>query len=1685
MNLNEAPMKLNEAHAEILGSAFEKLLPKPTEGSMAFVRCLRSEHIRALCESNDFSIKGWQVFGVVDTEDKTLRLTSADRAVELREDKAGSILLLVDVECSQTGMDGIYSAVREIREGELFETANDIALKKIKRGYQGIAKKAVEKAGRIGRRNTLSPWQEFNFYVECAMDASRLGEAVAALGMWPILCDGKPVEIDLDKSVRLVEKLLLITGTANSPATRVQALMLGESSEPQAQELESFIRRSDSMRWNEAVLKLLDFPNLWLNSLNPGFFNVHDLKDIEILHWRRIGTESKPASWSGLTIEEERLKLSINPNPSNAKERSKLEVRWKALPEGLRQGAVEYSVSIMSSNDVLAEQKVVHTGKEIQRCKFTDEEFVELDEDSKFDARVVIKALGVEGVEEQETEDFILAFGDVTGSVKTSSGLTVRTVIEGMINLETRDDLVEACKKRGNSQIWDEDKKGFVVFRTAGKGARVYRPALIKQLEKAWEEEAGAIGRWCIKVRTDGSPVGLPKFIPTKSTSCAPNIWEKIVAKSRELCELAMEGPGFLGLVYEPGKVIDDFINAWIAAIDSGDPELALANTVEVQTLAGKTIGLIVLPQHPLRAAWHCAYDVLVQHARYEEGMPQKRVIECLKGLNGSHFPMFLPGLNSESSFVFGDTLGFHSVAMVCDDDKEPKAAIALMTKAMSGNVDGFVPTVGNNTSISLGKEFRKYIDLHSKYHVLQVHALRPGDGMTISKALGRSLWKSESDQDDVETALIPNKGFVVELYPADINNSVVGQYLSETGEKRRTGAGAVSKQDRWMLDTYPTEGGINLPRLRWAKRDLRVPERPAHLAVAFDTFDSKVTVVSKDELKDDTPIEIYGLAAQAPRKFSFAPTPTWLNYVSYSAEGEKHPANRVFTDRLLKMNAAVLKSVVKNLGHGAEMWPVLKTEVSEDQENVLASLHQLSDWVITVDKNAGVEYFDSPKEDKGVYESYVIDCLPERQSMGTLQLVTSTSHISEVNSLLSRPLAEMGLSSSLRNCEFLLSQLKALSGRLAMRLANPETTQSGELVALAMLYANSLRPFDSDENWLSVNDGFFVPLDDVADLLPPGIPSVTVDEFGNLRADLMYVCAPKRLPLNYSFVEVKFRRHLKTARSADLLEMISNQTLKTAERWSEYYLSSKISDTERIVRRSALTRALRFYADKARRHYLASDSHERILKELDKFAAGGNKYQPNPLGDRGYIFCPEFTGFRAEKIPFDSSCEIYLFGPGQMPDSNTRAIIGKGYGRNTPLPGAKVEQEIVSDSPNKTEREEEEEEEEEEEAAAAEEKGSATVPTKNMTNKNVDQNTHAGDQKKNFRVNESAKIQLGIEMYVKEPVFWLPSISTNPHLMVVGQPGMGKTTCLVNMSEQLVSQGISPIHFSFHDDIDERLVAALGRENLNFVDFNGIGFDPMKVINKTRTAYIDNAGMLRDIFSAIFADLGDIQVEKIRQAIKQSYIEIGWNNNSNEEVETPKFQRFFDILETEPKPDRGLLARLSELNDYGFFNATACDSAHSSLLSVQKTSIIRLHQSSSEALQKAFAAFVLHNLYQEMFARGVQDHISHAIIFDEAHKASKLKLIPTMAKECRKYGIAFVVASQEARDFDEGLFAAISNYLILRVTENDAKALARNVLPSENASKMTDRLKQLNKYTALFCSVSAKKPAFLALNKV
>jgi DNA phosphorothioation-dependent restriction protein DptH len=306
---------------------------------------------------------------------------------------------------------------------------------------------------------------------------------------------------------------------------------------------------------------------------------------------------------------------------------------------------------------------------------------------------------------------------------------------------------------------------------------------------------------------------------------------------------------------------VKEYLLAWAALLESSAPLLALANTVEVQSLSGRTIGLIVLPSHPLRVAWHVAYDNLAFHSSFEDKAAPKQVRDEFAILDGAMFPAFLPGLEEKAPFVFADTLGFHAVGMVPDHDKEPKAAVAVLARALGETeTDDMVPTVGHQSAHVLSTEISKYIECHNSPSLLHIHALRAGDGLTVARALGQTQDRYrplayDDEAEELETKAAP--AFVLELYPSPEQRAVAGRFIAEAREKRRSGAGVLPFEDRWMLESLSLAGGINLPKLRWARKEEQNPKTPAHVAVAFDTFDSRIVTDQTDG--QSRPLFAYG----------------------------------------------------------------------------------------------------------------------------------------------------------------------------------------------------------------------------------------------------------------------------------------------------------------------------------------------------------------------------------------------------------------------------------------------------------------------------------------------------------------------------------------------------------------------------------------------------------------------------------------------------------------------------------------------------------------------------------------------------------------------------------------------------------------------------------------------------------
>lgn len=1653
-------------NTEALRRAIASLLGRGNPGDMAFTRALSSADIDQILEENRNSTGGWCLVAVGASN--AAGWIKSDAAVEIRENKGPATFLLVDAHTAGAGMDGVYSASREIDEETLFEKAIAIVRQDIDRAWRDFADDAVKRARRVGaRRHSTSLRQEFQFYGDLARSPQDTGRLIHSLGLWP-LAGVAPKQLSplLAQSALMVEKLLLPPATTQAPQTRITGLVLSSPSQAQVESLDTILRAAGSTTRNQVLAQVAVTPELWLGTLRPAFLDSH-LATIQLLTWRRAN--GNLFAWSGFSVVpgESLPHFTIDPDSPN----TKFEVRWEVEPDPLPRGSVTYEARVLAGGEVLASRQVEHTGKTEQKLIFTAEDFEELDSSSKLEAYVEVSAPAQAAVKAARTEDFIIVFGQAPSVERISSGEVFRCLADGLVQAESREALETFLEQRQKGEQACADKHGFVSCRLPGmrRGFRVERPRLLQEVEADWPRHGDdSIGRWTIRCRADGFWTSHLHFEPIQNQSCPAEVWVRLLDVSRRFRDNALKAAGTLSRFYLHGhssaNLTSEYINAWQAAFEQGDATLALAHTVEVQNPAGRTIGLIVLPSHPMRVAWQSAYDDLAMQLRFQEDLPMRRVRRSLSCLDGAHFPFMLPGLLPEAHFVFGDVLGLCAVAMVSDQDREPKSAIATLSACFASDSERVIPALSVNSGDALAREIANYLDAHPECSLVRVHALRPGDSATVVRAMGKALrLELEPAAEQEDGPKLRDTAFQLELHPTEAQSGVAGAYLVKITQRRRAGVAAVPPDDAWSLESLPRGGGRSIPRLRWARREPHSLDHPAHVAIAFDTFASRVATEPKSD--STSPLLAFGLSANLQRRFSIVDSqPCWRLLIPLDQDGLKL-TNRVVTERLQKLQSAIATTVSRWSGR-PDAQPLVKTVPTGDDVEQLALLHRLCDWVISVDRNTGVEYFDSPRQSPAIYEAYLIDAVPERDDLGCLQMITSTAHFDEVRHLLDQTLALMGLSSSMRNCDFLLSQLKGLSGRLAMRLAAGGDDTSAkrvgaELVALSLVRANCLRSSADSECWLPLSKSFLVPLDDVRDLIPAAqedndappnddeaVPEPEQEE--SRRADLLFVFVPPRGRIEFRFAEVKYRRHLAMARASALVDMVLAQTTATRECWTEWFFGPSLSPTEKAIRVGRLVRVLRFYADKAHRHYLEDETHTRICEELDRLLREPADYMPSASTqpDRAFIFCPDYSPSAPEELfpGLTEDCRAWLFGPDTLPD---KPIEQQPAAPPQPLIPAH------SEEPTRTQ----------EDPAAAEPKPDAT-PAEPASQSPVS-------------VQGAPVVNLG-EARSGQAVTWTPSISTNPHLMIVGLPGMGKTTCLINICQYLVAANVMPIVFSYHDDIDEKLAAQF--PDLTSSDGRSLGFNPMRATQDGPLAHVESAGQLRDIFAAIFPDLGDLQLEQLRAAIKQSFQEQGWGNGAAPGLQPPPFRRFVDLLRQQPKPDKGtqtLLARLNELDDFAFFDA---EKGAKSLLDSTHSQILRVHASKSDAVQRAYASFALYSIYQDMFRRGRPDRITHAIIFDEAHRAAKLKLIPTMAKECRKYGLAMIVASQEARDFDDSLYSAIANYLILRVTDQDARALARNVAPSEIERRTADRLKTLPKYEALFFSESHRQPLHMRL---
>jgi len=290
----------------------------------------------------------------------------------------------------------------------------------------------------------------------------------------------------------------------------------------------------------------------------------------------------------------------------------------------------------------------------------------------------------------------------------------------------------------------------------------------------------------------------------------------------------------------------------------------------------------------------------------------------------------------------------------------------------------------------------------------------------------------------------------------------------------------------------------------------------------------------------------------------------------------------------------------------------------------------------------------------------------------------------------------------------------------------------------------------------------------------------------------------------------------------------------------------------------------------------------------------------------------------------------------------------------------------------------------------------------------------------------------------------WMPKNEKNPHFMVVGTSGSGKTETLKAVVHELSAAGVPSFIVDFHQDFDD--VAD------NVLDFTNMTINPLEYAPETPEAAMYKVS---NILKKIFA-LGVQQEGALQDAILSAYRDKGIDIRSMERKDAPTFEDVKNILENKAeylKEEKRssqtvetLLVRLRPLFNTGFFTSKKSTIPFKNIFA--ETTVLKLKNMPTEEVKYAIAEFFINKLKYELYARGKTDKMVLYCIVDEAHRLIDDKSpLNDLLRESRKYGTGVILSSQRPSDFSDTVLANVGGIIAFQCRlEKDAIFVGRQM---------------------------------------
>lgn len=331
------------------------------------------------------------------------------------------------------------------------------------------------------------------------------------------------------------------------------------------------------------------------------------------------------------------------------------------------------------------------------------------------------------------------------------------------------------------------------------------------------------------------------------------------------------------------------------------------------------------------------------------------------------------------------------------------------------------------------------------------------------------------------------------------------------------------------------------------------------------------------------------------------------------------------------------------------------------------------------------------------------------------------------------------------------------------------------------------------------------------------------------------------------------------------------------------------------------------------------------------------------------------------------------------------------------------------------------------------------------------------------------------------------PYSQMNYHILIAGGSGTGKSSLAKKLVMELYYHwGIPSLIFDPHNEYVETIKKLDGI----IINASKISINPLELDESSpRERIVQVADTLQRVFR-----LGNLQRAVLEDLLEETYAEKGILNDDIEswKLKPPTFLTLLRVIEKRINyaKSSGEKARYESLKPYVRILATSIFKETTIGFSeiLKKPSVIAMANLPGDQIKAILSETILRKIAHHMYVTGEYQGLAQYIVIDEAHRVCRRGVEPSLVArlmmESRKYGIGFIIITQQPLDIDEGIIANSALKVSFKIAEPGNLEYTAKTLAGFMAENRLEALRQalyyMPKYYAIVRDSRLEEPVII-----